>query len=127
MFCSRYTDDTLAIIKTEHLDLAHNTLNSFDKNLQFTIKTFDDVSIFFRYGNTSWSLRNILHAYTDQYTHYTMYVYIVTKTSKVKFIELELRILTGNELPQKKTEYTKIRNVDIWVVDTSNQLFIRGS
>ena len=30
------------VIKPEHLDLVHNVLNSFVKNLRFTIGTFDD-------------------------------------------------------------------------------------
>ena len=38
------------------------------------------------------------------------------------------RILTGKKAPSNKTlALTKSRNMDIWVVDTSNQLFTRGS
>lgn len=33
----------MVVIKPEHLDLVHNALNSFDKNLRFTVGTFDDV------------------------------------------------------------------------------------
>ena len=36
-------DDTLVVIKKEHLQLVHNTLNSFDKNLKFTVVLFDNV------------------------------------------------------------------------------------
>lgn len=41
-FYGRFVDDTLVVIKPEHLDLVHNALNSFVKNLRFTIGTFDD-------------------------------------------------------------------------------------
>ena len=39
-----------------------------------------------------------------------------------------LRILTGKKEPSNKTQaLTKRVNMDIWVVGTTNQLFIRGS
>ena len=40
---------------------------------------------------------------------------------------IHLRILIGKKHPQIKTAaLTKIMNMDIWVVITSNQIFIRG-
>ena len=38
----RYVDDTVTI-KREHLKLVHDALNNFDKNLNFTVDTFDGV------------------------------------------------------------------------------------
>ena len=39
-----------------------------------------------------------------------------------------LRILTGKKTPSNKTlAHTESRNMGIWVVGISNQLFIRGS
>ena len=35
LFYGRYVNDTLVVIKKEHLQLVHNALNSFDKNLKF--------------------------------------------------------------------------------------------
>ena len=35
-----YVDDTVTI-KREHLKLVHDALNNFDKNLNFTVDTFD--------------------------------------------------------------------------------------
>ena len=43
LFYGRYVDDKLVVIKREHLELVHSTLNNFDKNLNFTVDTFDDV------------------------------------------------------------------------------------
>ena len=43
LFYGRYIDDTLVIIKREHLKLVHDTLNNFDKNLNFTVDTLDNV------------------------------------------------------------------------------------
>ena len=42
LFYGRYVDDTLVVIKKEHLQL-HNALNSFDKNQKFTVDLFDNV------------------------------------------------------------------------------------
>ena len=43
LFYGRYVDDTLVVIKKEHLQLVHNALNSFGKNLKFTVDLFDNV------------------------------------------------------------------------------------
>ena len=43
LFYGHYVDDTLVVIKQEHLKLVHDALNNFDKNLNFTVDTFDDV------------------------------------------------------------------------------------
>ena len=43
LFYGRYIDDTLVMIKREHLKLVHDTLNNFDKNLNFTVDTLDNV------------------------------------------------------------------------------------
>ena len=43
MFYGRYVDDTLVFIKPEDLNRVHNALNNFDRNLKFTLDTFNDV------------------------------------------------------------------------------------
>ena len=43
LFYGRYVDDTLVVIKREHLKLVHDALNNFDENLNFTVDTFDNV------------------------------------------------------------------------------------
>ena len=43
LFYGRYVDDTLVVIKREHLKLVHVALNKFEKNLNFTVGTLDNV------------------------------------------------------------------------------------
>ena len=43
MFYGRYVDDTLVVIKPEDLNRVHNALNNFNRNLKFTLDTFNDV------------------------------------------------------------------------------------
>ena len=53
------------------------------------------------------------------------YVNYITQTFLLCLI---LRILTRKKTPSNKTPaLTNGRNMDIWVLGTSNQLFIRGS
>ena len=40
---------------------------------------------------------------------------------------LSLKILTGKSNVKKTPALTNSANIDIWIVDTSNELFIRGS
>ena len=42
MFYSTYVDDTLLIIKKRYINYVLNQFNSFDKNLKFTINTFEN-------------------------------------------------------------------------------------
>ena len=43
LFYGRYVDDTLVVIKQEHLKLVPDALNNFDKNLNFTVDIFNNV------------------------------------------------------------------------------------
>ena len=36
----RYVDDTLLLVKEKDIKLIHERLNSFDKNIKFTIDNF---------------------------------------------------------------------------------------
>ena len=42
-FYCRYVDDTLLVVKQENIKLIHDRLHKFDKNLKFTVDTFDDI------------------------------------------------------------------------------------
>ena len=42
MFYARYVDDTLLIIKKKDISYVLNQFNNFDKNLKFTIRTFEN-------------------------------------------------------------------------------------
>ena len=46
-FYTRYVDDTRVVIKPEHIKHVHDLLNSYHKNLQFTVDTFEDDSVHF--------------------------------------------------------------------------------
>ena len=46
-FYCRYVDDTLVLIKPEHIDHVHNLINSFHTNLKFTVDKFEDTTIHF--------------------------------------------------------------------------------
>ena len=75
MFYGRFVDDTLIVIKPEDLNRVHNTLSNFDRNLKFTLDTFNDVD--------PHSLDIEIHldgleiyckpTNTGQYTHYTIF------------------------------------------------------
>ena len=41
MFYTRYVDDTLIIIRKKNINYVLNQFNNFDKNLKFTIDTFE--------------------------------------------------------------------------------------
>ena len=42
-FYGRYVDDTLILMKPTHIKLVYDSVNHFDKNLQFTADTFENV------------------------------------------------------------------------------------
>ena len=44
LFCGRYVVDTLVVIERERLKLVYDALNNFDKSLNFTADTFDNVA-----------------------------------------------------------------------------------
>ena len=76
-------DDTLVVIKKEHLQLVHNTLNSFDKNLKFTVVLFDDVVSHFldiEIHPDGLSI-DCKDTNTGQYTHFDSYSTWRDKTS----------------------------------------------
>ena len=46
-FYCRYVDDTLVLIKPEHIDYVHDLINSFHDSLNFTVDNFNDSSVHF--------------------------------------------------------------------------------
>ena len=42
-FYGRYVDDTLILMKPTDIKLVHDSVNHFDKNLRFTVDTFENV------------------------------------------------------------------------------------
>ena len=59
-FYCRYIDDTLILIKKDKIQHVLNPLNSFGKNLRFSVDTFDDGNIHFLdikiLNNGDWTL-----------------------------------------------------------------------
>ena len=43
----RYVDDTLLLVKDKDINYIHRSLNSFDKNIKFTVDTFPDGKVHF--------------------------------------------------------------------------------
>ena len=43
----RYVDDTLLLAKDKDINYIHKLLNSFDKNIKFTVDTFPDDNVHF--------------------------------------------------------------------------------
>ena len=41
-FYSRYVDDTLVVVKPEHINSILDAFNKFDKNLEFTVDKFEN-------------------------------------------------------------------------------------
>ena len=73
MFCTRYVDDTLLIIKKRDINYVLNQFNSFDKNLKFTIDTFENSALHFLDIEICPNGLCIYHKHTQtgQYVHIT--------------------------------------------------------
>ena len=88
LFYGRYVDNALVLIRREHLRLVQDALNNFDKNLNFTVDTFDNVVPHFLDTEIH---PNCLSTYckdtnTGQYTHCNSYFPWRYKTSSIFFL-----------------------------------------
>ena len=73
----RYAENTLLLIKDKYINYIHKRLNSFDKNIKFTVDTFPD-------GNKLFLDIEIDQNYTDIYykdTHTGQYTSFHSQTS----------------------------------------------
>ena len=85
-FYCRYLDDTLVLIKKDKIQHALNSFNSFDKNLRFSVNTFDDGNIHFldiKLLNNGEADIYIKDANTGLYVQYHSYELWNTKTAWV--------------------------------------------
>ena len=75
MFYTRYVDDTLLVIKKRDINYVLNQFNSFDKNLKFTIHTFENSVTHFLSIEICPNGLGIYHKHTQtgQYVHNTSY------------------------------------------------------
>ena len=83
MFYNRYVDDTLLVIKKRDINDLLNQFNSFDKNLKFTIDTFESSVPHFLDIEMCPNGPGIYHKpiQTGQYVHITSYALWRWKTS----------------------------------------------
>ena len=67
-----YVDDTLVFMKVSDIPFVLNKFNSFDKNLKFTVDTFDSGNVHFLDLEISQSGIDIYRkpTHTGQYTHF---------------------------------------------------------
>ena len=76
MFYTRYVDDTLLVIKGRDINYVLNQFNSFEKNLKFTIETFEKSVPHFLNTEICPSGLRIYHKHTQtgQYVPFTSYI-----------------------------------------------------
>ena len=70
-FYRRYVDDTLVLMKVSDIPFVLNKFNSFDKNLNFTVNTFDSGKVHFLDLEISQSGINIYrkNIHLNRFTH----------------------------------------------------------
>ena len=85
-FYRRYVDDTLVLIKPSDIPFVLNKLNSFDKNLKFTVDTFQDGTVHFLDLEITDSGIDVFrkHTHTGQYTHFKSFEPWARKTTWIK-------------------------------------------
>ena len=83
LFHGCYVNDTLVILRREHLKLVYEALNIFDRYLNFTVDTFDNVVPHFLDIEIHPDGLNIYckDTNTGQYIHYNSYSSWCYKTS----------------------------------------------
>ena len=70
----RYVDDTLLLVKEKDVKVIHERLNSFDKNIKFTLDKFPDSNVHF----STFRLTKIIQAsITNQHIPDSTHIFIV--------------------------------------------------
>ena len=103
-FYSRYVDDTLLLIKPENINTVVNKFNSFDKNIQFTVDTFENETPHFLdleiHPDGISIYRKATH--TGQFINYTSFTTWNHKTAWIKsLISCAENICLANKLKQE--------------------------
>ena len=85
-FYRRYVDDTLVLMKVSDIPFVLNKFNSFDKNLKFTVDTFDSGKVHFLDLEISQSGIDIYRkpTHTGQYTHFDSFEPWARKTAWIR-------------------------------------------
>ena len=105
MFYTRYVDNTLLIIKKRDIDYVLNQFNSFDKNLKFTIDTFENSVLHFFDINICPNGLGIYHKHTQtgQYVHITSNTLWRWKTSWICSLVIRAKKICSTILTMKFT------------------------
>ena len=114
LFYGRYVDTTLLVIKWEHLKLVHDALNNFDKNLNFTVDTFNNVVIHFFDTEIHPDGLSVYckDTSTGQHIHYNSYSPRHYKTSCISSLAPQaVSICDKNRL---QAELTRIKGLIVW-------------
>ena len=79
----RYVDDTLLLVKEKVIKLIHERLNSFDKNIKFTIDNFPDGNVQFLDIQIDKNHTSIYYIpiHTEQHTHFHSQTQWLIKTA----------------------------------------------
>ena len=110
----RYIDDTLAYVKEHKIEEIIKTLNSFDKQIQFTFEkeesrqiSFLDVLII-RQGNSIQTTVYRKPTHTDLYINWTSFTPIEWKISTLRgIIKRAISVCSNNELLQAELKHIK--------------------
>ena len=93
MFNTRYVEDTLFIIGKKDINYVLNQFNNFDKNLKFTIDTFENSVPHFLDIEICPNGLGIYHKHTQtgQYVHITSYILWRSKTSLIRSLVIRAK------------------------------------
>ena len=114
-FYACYVDDTLVLVKPNDVQKVLNKLNSFHKNLKFTVDTFlDDIVHFLDIkidGNKTDVYRKETH--TGQYVHFSSFEPWFRKTAWIKcLVEHAEKICSNKKLFEN--QLSKIKSFMSW-------------
>ena len=82
----RYVDDTLLLVKDKDINCIHKRLNSFGKNIKFTVDTFPDGNVYFSDIKADKNHTDIYYkdTHTGQYTSFHCQTPWCLKTAWIK-------------------------------------------
>ena len=106
-FYIRYMDDTLVLMKKSDVHIVLQAFNSFHKNLNFTVDTFEDKKVHFLDLLIDRNTTDIFYkdTHTGQYTNYNSFMPWKLKTSWVKSLYLRAsKICSSKRLLKNQIE-----------------------
>ena len=104
-----YIDDTLLLVKEKDIKLIHERLNSFDKNIKFTIDNFPDGNVYFLDIQIDKNHTNIYYKPTHigQYIHFHSQTPWPIKTAWVKALHRRAKRICSTDVAFNK----QIKNI----------------